>query len=296
MGSVDYLVKASGALGAPVLKAILDSGKFNVTVLSRVGSKATFPPSVKVNPVDYSSLEALTAALKGQDAVVSTVGTEGLLGQSVLFDAAVAAGVKRFIPSEFGSDLSNPKTASLPVFGYKVATRKHIEEKVKAGADITYTYIVNAPFLDWGIEVGFLLDYKEGKPRIFNGGDVPFSVTTLASVGLATVGVLINYEETKNRQVTVHDMVITQNQLLEIAKRAAPEKKWSPVPTKTSDVLEAANAALAKGDFSVMYDFIYVGMFADGYGGKLENVENKLLGVPSKTEVDIEAIYKKLLT
>jgi hypothetical protein len=131
-----------------------------VTVLSRIGSKASFPPSVKVIPVEYSSVESLTAALKGQDAVVSTVGVDGLLGQSVLFDAAVAAGVKRFLPSEFGSDLSNPKAARLPVFGYKVATREYIEEKVKAGAGITYTYVINAPFLDWGIEVGFLLDCR----------------------------------------------------------------------------------------------------------------------------------------
>jgi len=227
--------------------------------------------------------------------VVSAVGPEGLLGQSVLFDAAVAAGVKRFLPSEFGSNLSNPNAAKLPVFGYKIATRKHIEEKVKAGADITYTYVVNAPFLDWGIEVGFLLDYKEGKPRIFDGGDVPFSATSLPSVGLATVGVLTHYEETKNRQVTVNDIVVTQNQLLEIAKKAAPEKKWSPIPTKSSDALDAANASLSKGDHSTMVQYIFVAMFAEGYGGKLENVENELLGVPGKTEADLEAIYKRIL-
>ncbi len=241
-------------------------------------------------------MESLTTALKGQDAVVSAVGTDGFLGQSVLFDAAVAAGVKRFLPSEFGSDLSNPKTASLPVFGYKVAIRKHIEEKVNAGANITYTYVVNAPFLDWGIEVGFLLDWKEGKPRIYNGGDVPFSATSLQSVGLATVGVLSHYEETRNRQVYVHDIVVTQNQLLGIAKKVAPEKIWAPVPTKTSDMYEAANAALEKGDLSVMYDYIFVGIFTDGYGGKFENVENELLGVPGKTEADLEAIFKKVLT
>jgi len=290
------VVGASGNIGAPVLKAILDSGKFNVIVLSRIGSKASFPSSVKVITVDYSSVESLTAALKGQDAVVSTVGTEGLLGQSLLFDAAVAAGVKRFLPSEFGSDLSNPKSASLPVFGYKVATRKHIEERVNAGADITYTYVITAPFLDWGIEVGFLLDWKEGKPRIYDGGDVPFSTTSLSSVGLATVGVLSHYEETKNRSVRVQDIAITQNQLLEIAKKVAPEKRWAPIPTSTSDMYEAANAALAKGDHSVMYDYIIVGVIAKGYGGLFEHLDNKLLGVPGKTEADIEAVFKKLLT
>jgi NmrA-like family len=267
-------------------------------VLSRIGSKSTFPSSVKVTPVDYTSVESLTSVLRGQDAVVSTVGTEGLLGQNVLFDAAVAAGVKRFLPSEFGSDLSNPKSARLPVFGYKVATRKHIEEKIKAGADITYTYVINGPFLDWGISVGFLLDWQQGKPRIYDGGDIPFSATDLASVGLAVVGVLNHFDETKNRTVHIQDIVITQNQLLNIAKKVAPEKKWNPIPTKTSDLYDASNAALAKGDFSlpVMYDYIHVGIYADGYGGLFENVENKLLGVPGKTEADVEAVFRKVLS
>jgi hypothetical protein len=156
--------------------------------------------------------------------------------------------------------------------------------------------VINAPFLDWGIEVGFLLDWKEGKPRIYDGGDRLFSTTSLASVGLATVGVLSHYEETKNRPVFVHDMTVTQNQLLEIAKKVAPEKKWSPIQTSTADMYQNANSALARGDYSAMYDYLAVGIIAEGYGGLFENVENKLLGVPGKTEADIEAIFKKLLT
>jgi hypothetical protein len=74
-------------------------------------------------------------------------------------------------------------------------------------------------------------------------------------VGLGTVGILSHYEETKNRSVRFHDIAVTQNQLLAIAKKAAPEKKWAPVPTSTADMLNAANAALAKGDHSVMYEY-----------------------------------------
>ncbi len=123
-----------------------------------------------------------------------------------------------------------------------------------------------------------------------------FSATSLASIGLATVGILSNYEETKNRSVRFHDIAITQNQLLAIAKKVAPEKKWAPVPTTTPDMLNAANIAFAKGDHSVLYEYILVAVFGKGYGGLLENLENKLLGVPGKTEADIEAIFKKLLT
>jgi hypothetical protein len=52
--------------------------------------------------VDLSSMNSVTAAFEGQDAIASTVGTAGLASQSVLVDAAVAAGVKRFLLSDFG--------------------------------------------------------------------------------------------------------------------------------------------------------------------------------------------------
>ena len=42
-------------------------------------------------------MASLTSALRGQDAVVSTVGNAGFLGQKVVIDAAVAAGVKHSI-------------------------------------------------------------------------------------------------------------------------------------------------------------------------------------------------------
>ncbi|KAF8853459.1 isoflavone reductase family protein-like protein CipA [Acephala macrosclerotiorum] len=291
------VVGASGALGAPVLKAIVDSGKFHVTAVSREGSKSTFPSSVKVVKADYSSVDSLTTAFKGQDAIISAVSTEGFLGQLVLIDAAIAAGVKRFLPSEFGSDLSHPVTSKLPVFGYKLAVRKHIEEKVAAGADITYTYVVNGAFLDWSLDVGFLLNWREGKPQLYNGGDLPISVTTLPAIGQAVVSVLSHYDETKNRQVFIQSMVISQNRLLELAKKVAPEKKWKPITVTTADIKKDSDEKLAKGEVTpeVMYGYITVSLFDQAYGSRFEKLDNDLLGVPQWTDADVEAHFKKLL-
>ncbi|PVH76533.1 isoflavone reductase family protein-like protein CipA [Cadophora sp. DSE1049] len=291
------VVGAAGTLGAPVLKAILDSGKFNVTVITRPVSKSTFPSEVNVIKAEYTSIDSLTSALKGQDAVVSTVGTDGFLGQSILIDAAIAAGVKRILPSEFGSDYSNAKAASLPVFGYKVAIRKHLEDKIAAGADITYTYVINSLFLDWGLDVGFLLDLKSAEPKLYNGGEYVFSTTTLASVGQAVVGVLSHPEETKNRSVFVQDLAISQKRVLELAQKVAPQKKWTPATVNLDDLEKWAYAKLAEGDHSldVMYTFINVGVFQDGYGSRFEKLDNELLGITGKTEADVENLLKGVL-
>lgn len=122
-----------------MLNALVKSGKFNVTVVKRPSSSATFPDLVTVRTADLSSVDSVTAAFEGQDAVVSTVGTAGLPGQGVLVEAAVAANVKRFLPSDFGSDIANPNTGVLPVFNFKTATHKALREAAAAKPEVTYT-------------------------------------------------------------------------------------------------------------------------------------------------------------
>jgi len=237
------------------------------------------------------------AALKGQDAVVSAVGTDGLLGQSVLIDAAVTAGVKRFLPSEFGSDLDNPKTKNLPVFGYKVATTKHAEAAAAKNPNFTYTYVRNGAFLDWGLEHNFILDTASGKPSIYDSGDQLFSTTTLETVSRAVVAVLEKFEETKNRAVYIQDIQISQNHILEIAKKVAPQKTWEPVPVETATIFNSSNEKLSKGEVTmeVMVGYIIVALFGNGFGGKFEKNDNELLGLGEKTDADVEAILKKFL-
>ena len=88
-----------------------------MTVLSRESSEATFGPGITVRKTDFSDGD-LELAFKGQDAVVSAVGATGFGDQAKFVDAAVRAGVKRFIPSEFSSNsLSDAVIKLVPLFG-----------------------------------------------------------------------------------------------------------------------------------------------------------------------------------
>lgn len=99
--------------------------------------------------VDYSSLDSLTAALTGQEVVVNTLGAIPREIHLRLIDAAVAARVQRFIPSEFGSDTTNSNAAKLPVYADKVAIQKYLLEKVKeSSGKFSYTLQINGPFFD----------------------------------------------------------------------------------------------------------------------------------------------------
>lgn len=119
-------------VGAPIVKALLESGKFGISVLSRPESTNTYPAGTKVFKSDYSET-SLIEAFKGHDAVICVLGAAGFAEEPKLVDAAAKAGVKRFIPSEFSSNSLNSKTSEhLPIFSIKprvVAQLKALELK-----------------------------------------------------------------------------------------------------------------------------------------------------------------------
>jgi len=291
------LAGASGNLGPAILKALLDSSKFNVTVLTRHESKATFPSAAKVVRVDYSSLQSLTSAFQGQDAIVSTLSALALSDQTRMIDAAIAAKVQRFIPSEFGSDLQNPKARALPVFAGKVEVQNYLVEKVKSSPDFSYTIIRNGFFLDWGLQVGFILNTKDFKPTIYGSGDQEFSSTSLPAVGQAVVGVLSKAAETANKVVYVEEIALTQNKILAMAKKLTPGKTWEPVQGDLDAMKAASDARLQKGlfDDETFIPYIFMAGFGEGYGGKVQKVDNELLGVKRATEADVEEILKTVI-
>lgn len=285
-----------------MLNALIKSGKFSVTVIKRPSSTASYPDSVKVQEADLSSLDSVTAAFKGQDAVVSTVGSAGVAGQELLISAAVAANVKRFLPSDYGCDLNNPKAAALPVFKLKIATHKALREAAasKPDGEFTYTLVCNNAFLDWGLEKNFLLNWKESKPKLFDGGNSVFSATTLDTVGQAIVGVLTHPAETKNRFVYIKDIDISQKQLLAMAKKVSdPGKTWEePILLDTAELVKSSYESLAKGQVTppVMFNFLFRIIFGPAeYGGHFAETDNELLGIKGKTEADVEAMLESFI-
>jgi uncharacterized protein YbjT (DUF2867 family) len=76
-----------------------------VQVLTRADSTSTFP-GVSLDKVvrgDFNDINFYRSALKGQDALVLATGSSALDAQKDIMTAAAEAGVKRIIPSEFGS-------------------------------------------------------------------------------------------------------------------------------------------------------------------------------------------------
>ena len=231
------------------------------------------------------------SALRGQDAVVSALTTPALDSQLLLIDAAVEAGVRRFIPSEFGSDTTNSKAAGFPVFRNKIQTNKVLAERAAAStSSFTYTALITGPLLGWAVTQGFM-SIKDKRASLYDGGDRVFSTSTLPTIGKAVCSVLAHPSETENRIIRVHDTATTLNKLLAMAQTTVGADGWTITKPSVDELLANSWAGVKQGkfDWPTLFGFIVTASQGESYGGELENTDNKLLGIPEMTDDDLQA-------
>lgn len=282
-------------MGKAILKELLNSGLFEVTILSREASEHSFPSDIKVVKVDYTNLESLTSALTGQDALVSAVASTAIASQKLLIDAAVKAGVKRVIPSEFGCDLKNPKARALPVFAEKVQIEEYLDELAVKG-DISYTLVFTGAFLDMGLRNGLYFNFKERKAEVYDGGDQLISTSRLTTVGKAVRRILTHPRETSDRAIWIKDIDVSQNELIKLAEALTPGEKWELKQIDTAQLEKESLEEIKKNGNSLQAVFGQLKrvIFAAEYGNKYTNVHNSTLGIKGMTGPDLEELIASI--
>lgn len=168
------LIGAGGSLGAPVLAAFAARPEYNMTIVTRHDSSAIFPSGVPVVRANYVSLNSLVSAFKGQDAIVSLIGGHALSSQNFFIDAAIRAGVKRFIPSEFGPNSRNEEFVKyndvvLPVRAGIVDYLKYKEGQGEG--KLSWKSVICGGFFDWMLYSGMLgFDLKSRSVELIDNG------------------------------------------------------------------------------------------------------------------------------
>ncbi|WP_043830545.1 NmrA family NAD(P)-binding protein [Muricoccus aerilatus] len=171
---------ATGDLGGRIARALHRRGAHVVAPIRRDTEAgralALQQAGIEAIRLDLGDEDAMTGACRGAVCVVSALnGLEGtILGtQAVLLRAAVAAGVPRFIPSDFSLDFT--KTA--PGGNRNLDLRREFHRLLDA-APIRATSILNGGFADMLADAMPLILPRLGRVLYWGSPDQPLDFTT----------------------------------------------------------------------------------------------------------------------
>ncbi|EXJ96123.1 hypothetical protein A1O1_01249 [Capronia coronata CBS 617.96] len=284
------LIGASGNLGSLILNHLISSPSgFQVIVLSRESSKATFPQDkrLEIRRVgdDYPP-DGLQAAFRDADAVISAISMAGMHQQYKFIDAAIAAGVKRYFPTEFGlDDLPDWLVELRPMFRIKHDVRDYLAAKYaeKGQQGLEWTEIVCNVFFEMGVMSGFFqFDWSSRTATLIDGGDAKWVVTTLDTVALAVVRALEKPEVTKNRLLLVQDFRTSQREILDAIEQRTREK-WGVRHVQYAPWLEEVKNLVRRGDESALPKLTFATVVPGSRWEDREEFANRLLGLPTKS-------------
>ncbi|OTA62100.1 NAD(P)-binding protein [Hypoxylon sp. EC38] len=275
----------SGQVSQEVIDVLLSSKKHEITVLSRKKAPTTrTAPEVHWQTVDYSDTSGLVDALRGTHTLLSFVQTlsdPDQKSQKNLIDASIAAGVKRFAPSEYGSKA----TVDMPWQQGKEIIRRYLEEVNGKGNILEYTLFQPGLFLDYlaypyktakHVEpLQTVFDFQNKRAIVVDGHED--AVMTLTTVGdlAAVVARAIDYEGTWPRNGGIRGNRVTFSQILEIAQNIRGDftvdkvniKDLEAGNLKTSWNIEAVHNAVSNDEASALLKAVSIGILLSSSKG-----------------------------
>lgn len=111
--------------------------------------------------------------------VLSLAGNAILRLQPAMVELAIAAGVRHFYPSEYGSDLNYGICVNLRYFRDKHVTRNHLAAKAKEVAGFHYTIMTTGPFTEWTVSLNVGVDQEKRTVTAYGRPDAEIAVTSI---------------------------------------------------------------------------------------------------------------------
>lgn len=294
------IVGATGHVGKFLTSALLEKNTFRLTAITR-GVANPPPPGVHVATVDYSDSSTLVSTLKGQDALIITMGRSAPADQqSKLIEAAAQAGVPWVIPNEFGGNTDNKVVSDEVLIGPAKRKERELIEKLGVSSWIGmvtgfwYEYSLSGPGL-YGIDIA------KREVTFFDEATQRLNTTTWPQVGRAVANLLslpilpqdendksLVLSSYQNRLAFVSSFTINQREMLDSLNRVMglTDSDWKITRVSSKErVKEAKNMAKA-GNRMGFAMLLYTRYFYPGENAALYEVthglENEKLGLPKE--------------
>ena len=207
------LAGATGDLGFRIAQALLTRGA-TVRALVRPGNTKPVVASLReqgvaVVEVDFTSVAALTQACAGAACVVSALsGLREVIvkTQTRLLEAAVAAGVPRFIPSDYSIDFTKLPEGS----NRNLDLRREFSRRLDQ-APIRATSVLNGMFTDLLMGPAPVILFKIRRVLYWGRVDQPLDFTTITDTAAFTAAAAL--DPTTPRYLRVAGEVATMRDL-----------------------------------------------------------------------------------
>lgn len=111
-------------------------------------------------------------------------------------------------------------------------------------SDLEYTILGTGDFLEYVFEKPLFIDIRSHSIEIYDGGEHPFSTTSVQSVAKAVSNVFKNPSSTKNKTLYIHDSVVIQNKLLLLARKYTPDAKWTETHIQSEVAIQSTIEAI----------------------------------------------------
>ena len=282
MTSTVLVAGATGDLGRRIVRELL-LRDVHVRALTRPGSPTAEQlfgghERVDVVPADYADHAALTAAADGADVVVSAVsGTRPVIvdAQRALLRAAVAAGVPRFVPSDYSADYRQITPGSNRNF----ELRRELAADLDA-APVRATSVLNGMFTELLLDEAPMVLFGRRRVLFWSSADQVLDFTTKDDVARTTALVALDdaaprVVEVAGSQVSARDVAHTLSELTGTPFRL----QWAGT-TRTLSAMSAVGRRLARGPEETFPAWQGMQYFVSMFSGQaqLRHVDNDRYG------------------
>ncbi len=191
---ITVVAGASGDLGGRIVRALRERGAQVRAIVRRGGDPQRLAglrtPGVEVAEVDYGDAAGLARACAHGSCVVSALsGLRPVIvdAQAALLDAAVAAGVPRFIPSDYCIDYTTLPRGTNRNLDLRAEFRERLD-----GAPVAATSVLNGMFTDLLIGPAPVVLFPLRRVLYWQDADQPLDFTTIADTAAFTAAAALD--------------------------------------------------------------------------------------------------------
>ncbi|KAF2738782.1 isoflavone reductase family protein [Polyplosphaeria fusca] len=241
---------------------------YQVTVLTYPGQTPYLPSRIAQNVVEHRTSNFSSASLEqvftGKDIVISTMAGGDYRIQVRIVDAAIAAGVRRFIPHEFGHDSLNKRIQErIPRSLQRARVIGYLRSMSAEHESFEWTAVAVGCTLDSMLSTGNLgFDLQWQTATVYGTGIEKFAASSLKRASMVVAYLLEHWEAVNNRYLYAAGCITSASHILQALERVSGAN-WSVNLSNVDDCIKEGQSRIERGfpdsgmylmECSVLYD------------------------------------------